>query len=110
MNVFERKDGLPSRAILPENYDPEGDRELSRSVGTHSDKPGKQMQLMVHALGDPLVVIAADMEASLLWLERRQPDVKEVRALLRHAIEAANQAIDIVKRVSSTASDERRVD
>lgn len=57
-----------------------------------------------HELNQPLAAIAASGEASLRWLDRRQPNVAEVRSLAERISSDARRATNIIARIRAMAA------
>ena len=56
---------------------------------------------IAHEVRQPLAATITNAQAALRWLERRPPDLREVRQALRRIEEASHRAGDIVARIRS---------
>jgi len=64
---------------------------------------GELTASIAHEVNQPLAAIATNASAGLRWLDRPEPDVKEVRALTERIIADAQRAADIIARVRAMA-------
>jgi len=65
---------------------------------------GEMAASIAHEVSQPLMAISTDASASLLWLDRAEPDVGEVRDHISHILAAAARAAAIIKRVRGMAA------
>jgi signal transduction histidine kinase len=65
---------------------------------------GELTASIAHEVNQPLAAIATNAAAGLRWLDRPEPDVAEVRALIDGVAADARRAADIVARVRNMAS------
>lgn len=65
---------------------------------------GELTASIAHEVNQPLAAIATNGEASLRWLARPEPDVKEVRALAGRMVADARRAADVIARIRGMAA------
>jgi PAS domain S-box-containing protein len=65
---------------------------------------GELAASIAHEVNQPLAAIATSGEAGLRWLNRPEPDLDEVRDLMRRTVADARRAADIIARVRGMAT------
>jgi C4-dicarboxylate-specific signal transduction histidine kinase len=60
---------------------------------------GELTTSIAHEINQPLAAIGANGSASLRWLAMRPPNLKEARQATMRAIQAANRASEVIKRI-----------
>lgn len=65
---------------------------------------GELAASIAHEVNQPLAAIAANGAAGLRWLNRPEPDLKEVNALTQRVVSDARRAADIIGRLRAMAS------
>ncbi|WP_165837597.1 PAS domain S-box protein [Zavarzinia aquatilis] len=64
---------------------------------------GELTASIAHEVNQPLAAISALGQASLRWLNRREPDLTEVATLARQMVDDAQRASDIIARIRGMA-------
>jgi PAS domain S-box-containing protein len=67
---------------------------------------GELTASIAHEVNQPLAAISVNGQASLRWLDRKPPDVDEVRNLVARTVADARRAADIVSRIRNMAAHE----
>jgi C4-dicarboxylate-specific signal transduction histidine kinase len=65
---------------------------------------GELTASIAHEVNQPLAAIATNGEAGLRWLARPEPDLMEVRELMREVVADARRAADVIGRVRALAT------
>lgn len=65
---------------------------------------GELTASIAHEVNQPLAAIATNASAGLRWLDRPEPDVAEVRALIGRVAADARRAADVIARIRDMAS------
>jgi len=65
---------------------------------------GEMTASIAHEVSQPLSAIRTDTEAGLIWLNRAEPNIGEVRASIVHIAESAARAADVIARVRGMAA------
>jgi PAS domain S-box-containing protein len=65
---------------------------------------GELTASIAHEVSQPLGAILTSAEAALRWLDREEPDIKELRALSQRTVLDAGRAADIIQRIRSMAA------
>jgi signal transduction histidine kinase len=71
---------------------------------------GELTASIVHEITQPLTAIATSGEAALLWLDRPEPELTEVRALMANMVDDAERAATIVAKVRSMSAPRARTE
>ena len=64
---------------------------------------GEMTASIVHEVNQPLTSIVTNAEAGLRWLDRENPDIAEVRAILERIVKNGNRAADVISTMRSLA-------
>jgi PAS domain S-box-containing protein len=65
---------------------------------------GELTASIAHEVNQPLTAIVTNGEASLRWLNRPKPDLREVRTLTERMVTNARRADDVIRRIRAMAS------
>src|SRR6202040_1787305 len=65
---------------------------------------GQLMASIAHEVNQPLAAVVANAEAGLRWLDRGTPDLDAVRRSVEWAIDDANRASEVIRRVRALAN------
>jgi len=65
---------------------------------------GEMTASIAHEISQPLMAISTDASATLLWLDRAEPNVGEARAHTAHIVAAAARAGQVIARVRGMAA------
>jgi PAS domain S-box-containing protein len=60
---------------------------------------GELAASIAHEVNQPLAAVVANAAASLRWLDRETPDLKEVRSALQSIVDDGNRAGEVIQRV-----------
>ena len=64
---------------------------------------GELAASIAHEVTQPLAAIATNGEASLRWLNRREPNLDEARAAIANLLEASGRATEVIQRIRALA-------
>ena len=64
---------------------------------------GELAASIAHEVNQPLAAIATNGEASLRWLNRREPNLDEARAAIASLLEASARATEVIRRIRALA-------
>src|SRR6202040_556400 len=81
-------------------------REMQMELA-HANRVATMGQLtasIAHELNQPLAAVVANAEAGLRWLDRGTPDLDAVRRSVEWAIDDANRASEVIRRVRALAN------
>jgi signal transduction histidine kinase len=67
---------------------------------------GEIASSIAHEINQPLAAVMLNAEASLRWLAKAPPNLERAVAAIQRAVDDANRATDVVKRVRSLATKE----
>jgi PAS domain S-box-containing protein len=68
---------------------------------------GELTASIAHEINQPLAAVATNASATLHWLAARPPNLDEARAAVKRAIQEANRAGDVIKRIRALLQKEQ---
>lgn len=68
---------------------------------------GELTASIAHEINQPLAAVATNASATLHWLAAQPPNLEEARAAVNRAIQEANRASDVIKRIRALLQKEQ---
>jgi PAS domain S-box-containing protein len=96
-----RGTGADITAIIRADHAEQALREAQTELAhiTRVTTLGEMTASIAHEVNQPLAAVIANAEASLRWLDRETPDLAAVRRSVKWAIDDANRAHEVIRRV-----------